>query len=199
MPLALSIEKNNFPISMAHYFLCQAREYARIATEAPLKKNPKYEGIFYQGKFCWVLTVIQLWFRAPPFQPKVHLREVIEFLIKKCVKRYPTETCPLCNKCPLPSDPSVSKFILSLYLSSFSVDKYCVLFSTLSHLHIYSNRDDDLQIYQGLFLSTNGNTLLKTGGCERWQRRQLRRESLLRTHISSRMLKYIYEETTVWK
>nr|XP_039253853.1 uncharacterized protein LOC120330929 isoform X1 [Styela clava] len=83
-PVKLSIEDHNFPGPMVYYFISQAKEYARQATEPPLKKNPK----------------------APAFKAEPHLKKTMEFLIKKCCKRFPQECCPMCGKQSLPENPA---------------------------------------------------------------------------------------------
>lgn len=76
-------ESNNFPASLAYYFVCQAREIARQSVQKPLDKKK----------------------RNLPFQPKPHVYKIIKFLVADCVKTYPTSTCPLCKKNCLPSNP----------------------------------------------------------------------------------------------
>jgi len=81
-PVVLKPERNNFPASLAYYFVCQAREIARTCTMKPLdvKKREK-------------------------FSPKPHVYEIMKFLIQDCIKNYPNTACPLCKKQCLPDDP----------------------------------------------------------------------------------------------
>ena len=80
---------SNFPTYLRKVFLSQAEEIARKCVSKPLKKNPK----------------------AVPFEPKPSLQAVFEFLVNDCIRRYPTEVCPLCQQRTLPENPAVgSKF-----------------------------------------------------------------------------------------
>ena len=49
--------------------------------------------------------------RAPPFEPKPSLAEVVEYLAK-IMRNFPTETCPVCEEPALPPDAKVSEFVL---------------------------------------------------------------------------------------
>jgi hypothetical protein len=82
---------SNFPTYLRKVFLSQAEEIARRCVSKPLKKNPK----------------------ALPFEPKPSLQAVFEFLVNDCIRRYPTEACPLCQQRTLPENPEVgTKFLL---------------------------------------------------------------------------------------
>ena len=75
---------SNFPTYLRKVFLSQAEEIARKCVSKPLKKNPK----------------------AMPFEPKPSLQAVFEFLVNDCIRRYPTEVCPLCQQRTLPENPA---------------------------------------------------------------------------------------------
>lgn len=80
----LEVEGTNFPSTMAYYFISQAREFARQAVEPPLRKSNK----------------------QPAFVPSPQVFKVVKFIVKDCVKRYPVENCPICEKPTLPSEPN---------------------------------------------------------------------------------------------
>ncbi|XP_031565078.1 uncharacterized protein LOC116300360 isoform X1 [Actinia tenebrosa] len=101
---AVSIEpkQSNFPKSLEKVFVGQAVDMARQCVQAPIRKNPK----------------------APPFVPKPSLKVVSDFLIKDCIRRYPTEECALCKKRALPTEPKDcvtnpkdAKFVERVYCS----------------------------------------------------------------------------------
>lgn len=79
----IEASESNFPDLLKVFFVGQAVEIARRCVQPPLKPNPK----------------------DPPFKPRPSLREVCEFLIKDCVKRYPLENCPCCKDRVLLRDP----------------------------------------------------------------------------------------------
>ncbi|CAK8683370.1 uncharacterized protein LOC143450893 [Clavelina lepadiformis] len=81
--ITIQIDHHTFPACMTYYFISQAREFARQAVEPPLRKDKK----------------------KSEFSPSPHIKKVMEFLIKGCAKRYPLETCPLCDDLTLPEDP----------------------------------------------------------------------------------------------
>ncbi|XP_032237726.2 uncharacterized protein LOC116618309 [Nematostella vectensis] len=79
----VELKDSNFPVSLERVFIGQATDMARQAVEPPVRQNPKH----------------------PPFQPKPSLRLVCDFLVKDCIRRYPTEPCSLCTKPALPPEP----------------------------------------------------------------------------------------------
>lgn len=81
--IKIEAAESNFPELLKKFFVGQAVEIARKCVQPPLK--PK------KGD--------------PPFKPQPSLKEVCEFLIKDCVKRYPQANCPLCKEKVLLKDP----------------------------------------------------------------------------------------------
>lgn len=82
VPVVLKPEKNNFPATLAYYFVCQAKEIARTSTMKPLDIKKRAN-----------------------FSPNPHVYEIIKFLTQDCIKTYPKAVCPLCKKQCLPDDP----------------------------------------------------------------------------------------------
>lgn len=80
----MEVTEHNLPQFLKVNFTAQALEIARQCVQPPLSKKPK----------------------ETPFVPKPSIRPVCEYLIRKCVKQYPRETCPLCKKPILPGDPT---------------------------------------------------------------------------------------------
>lgn len=78
----LEVADQNFPDLLKVNFIGNAIEIARRCVQPPLKKKPK----------------------DPPFEPKPSVLPVCKHLIE-CVKRYPTETCPICSEKALLADP----------------------------------------------------------------------------------------------
>ncbi|XP_038065267.1 uncharacterized protein LOC119735578 [Patiria miniata] len=74
---------HNFPEIFSKMFASQAVEIARQCVTPPLKKKPK----------------------DPPFEAKPSLQPVCEFLVRECVRRYPTEVCHLCHEKAYPKKP----------------------------------------------------------------------------------------------
>nr|CAB3261955.1 uncharacterized protein LOC100177726 [Phallusia mammillata] len=97
----LKLDKHNFPSVMAYYFISQAKEFARQAVEAPLKRDPK----------------------KPEFKPSPHVQKVLEFLTKHCAKRYPIEMCPICGKRTLPENPE--EIVTDMTHISYAERLYC--------------------------------------------------------------------------
>ncbi|KAK3748436.1 hypothetical protein QZH41_017308 [Actinostola sp. cb2023] len=112
-PVSIDIKESNFPSSFVKVFTGQAVDMARQCVQPPVRRNPK----------------------APPFQPKPSLRIVCDFLIRDCVRRYPTEQCVLCKRRALPpnskdcvTDPKNPLFIERVYCAHLyhygCLDKY---------------------------------------------------------------------------
>ena len=89
-------------------FLSQAEEIARRCVSKPLKKNPK----------------------AAPFEPKPSLQEVFEYLVNDCIRRYPTEVCPLCQQRTLPDNPEVGLVVSFVFQSNCPSNIVLLLKST---------------------------------------------------------------------
>ncbi|XP_065072274.1 uncharacterized protein LOC135696715 [Rhopilema esculentum] len=73
----------NFPTFLETHFMAESIEIARRCVEPPLKKDPK----------------------APPFQPAPSLKQVVSYLVKDCIKKFPGGICKLCGKRALPKNP----------------------------------------------------------------------------------------------
>ncbi|XP_071496481.1 uncharacterized protein [Diadema antillarum] len=91
--------EGNFPELFTKMFVAQAEETARQCVQPPLKKKPK----------------------DPPFEPKPSLKPVAQYLID-CLRRYPTECCPVCKErafTPKPehtvNDSSSERFVVWVY------------------------------------------------------------------------------------
>lgn len=80
--LKVELVEQNFPDVIRQNLLGNAIEITRKCIQPPVKKKPK----------------------DPPFEPKPSLKLAADYLFKY-VKRYPSETCPLCNQRSLPDDP----------------------------------------------------------------------------------------------
>jgi len=98
----IKCENTNFPISIAYYITCQAREIARKHVEAPLNKTKQNINV--------------------KFAPKPHLYEVISFLVKDCGKTYPSAICHICKERCFPrnskdvvKDEKHEKYVERLY------------------------------------------------------------------------------------
>lgn len=76
---------SNFPAHLEKMFIGQATEMARQCVEAPLvKKRTQTE-----------------------FVPQPSLKCVATYLVEECLRKYPSENCPSCQKPVLPEDPSI--------------------------------------------------------------------------------------------
>jgi len=78
------IVTSNFPSHLEKMFVGQATEMARQCVEAPIVKKKT----------------------QPEFVPQASLKCVATYLVKKCLRKFPNETCPSCQKFVLPEDPS---------------------------------------------------------------------------------------------
>lgn len=99
---------SNFPIHLQKMFVGQATEIARQCVEVPIvKKKTQVE-----------------------FVPQPSLKRVATYLVQECLRRFPSEKCPSCQKLVLPEDPSTE------LLSSSAIEMvYC------GHLYHYDCLD----------------------------------------------------------
>ena len=79
--------------------------YSEALGAGSQKQLPRYN----HDSLGMSLYYASIFFRKEEFKPSPHVQKILEFLIGKCAKRYPVETCPLCGKVTLPDDPKVSK------------------------------------------------------------------------------------------
>ena len=57
--------------------------------------------------------------RDPEFVPRPSLQLAVEYLVRDCVRKYPSEQCPVCGSCALPQDPQVGIPIICTCTSTF--------------------------------------------------------------------------------
>ena len=75
---------SNFPVDLEKVFVGQATEIARQCVEPPIVKKKTQQD----------------------FVPQPSLKRVAVHLVKECLRRFPSEKCPCCQKSVLPEDPS---------------------------------------------------------------------------------------------
>lgn len=80
-PVSISLKNSNVPKNVSTMFIAQSAELARKCVEPPIKGKDK------------------------DFIAKPSLKQVVEFLIEKCMNRCVTDHCPICKKLSLPLIP----------------------------------------------------------------------------------------------
>ena len=75
---------SNFPPHLEKMFLGQATEIARQCVEVPIVKKKT----------------------QPEFVPQPSLRHIATYLVVECLRKFPDDKCPCCQKLVLPEDPS---------------------------------------------------------------------------------------------
>ena len=87
---------SNFPAHLEKMFIGKATEIARQCVEAPIVKK-----------------------KQPEFVPQPSLRRIATYLVEECLRKFPSERCPCCQKLVLPEEPSTelapSLFIEMVY------------------------------------------------------------------------------------
>ena len=46
-------------------------------------------------------------FRDPVFEPRPSLQMAVDYVVTECVRKYPMDTCSVCDRTALPHDPQV--------------------------------------------------------------------------------------------
>uniref|UniRef100_A0A1X7TJS5 RING-type domain-containing protein n=2 Tax=Amphimedon queenslandica TaxID=400682 RepID=A0A1X7TJS5_AMPQE len=79
----LEFKESNLPVNLYHIMKGQTVELLRQCIEPPIRRNP----------------------RPGPFVPRPSLQFITNYLVVDCLRSITTDSCPVCNKRALPTDP----------------------------------------------------------------------------------------------